>query len=571
MFLLVWLSACAGSEGAPVRPSPLDSLPESLATVPPPSLSISSEEARQEALLQEPPPLRLRALDREPISNAYAIDDIDNLLFRVQPESVRESVRAIYVQRGGTFLWSDGLVLTPAAEALLRLISDLPDHGVRRELVGAALIENLAHAAHWISELLGELPKRAKWGFESFGVRSNLARLRLLLTEELDIRLTGAALALVRLLGLLDVGGDDLAALLQEDQARLAFVRSLVPHSERYERLVKAHRLYGAMHDFEDCSGFAGGAKLVVGRRDPRVPCLRRRLEVELDGLSGMRKVPAWAKDDRSEGDSHDERLAWLLTRFQESRALPPSGDLDEATIAALSVPRRALVDQIRTAMRAVRGSGSRGKGTYVLVNIPEFTAELVVDSEVRRRHRVVVGYSYGTGGGRTKLLTSSIERVVVNPGWTPSDGILQNELLPKEKADPGYLQREGFSRFVRPNGQEGYYQLPGDRNALGRVTLNFENQNFLYLHGTPDETAFGYVSRALSHGCVRVQDVEAFALDVLDVAGGMTATEFERALDSRRKVEVKLERPVPIAIDYYRVSVADDGLVRFLPNIYRF
>ncbi|MBT9560547.1 MAG: L,D-transpeptidase family protein [Myxococcales bacterium] len=562
VFLLVWLSACAGSEGASVRPPPLDPLPESLAAVPPPSLSITPTE-------DEPPPIRRREPDREPIADAYPVDDLENLLLRVQPESVRESVRDVYVSRGGTFLWSDGLGLTPAAEALVRLVNAVPDHGIRPEVIGAGIIENLAHAASWCSELLGELPKRAKWGFEDFGARANLARLRLLLTEELDIRLTGAALALVRLLGLSEVGGRDLAALLERDEGRLAFVESLVPRSDRYERLVKAHGRYRAMNDFEACSGLAGGATLTVGRRDPRVPCLRRRLEAEVEGLAGVREAPV--DGERRGGDVYDERLAWLLRRFQDSRGLSPSGALDEATITALDVPRPALVDQIRAAMRAVRGSGTRGKGTYVLVNIPEFTAELVVDDEVRRRHRVVVGYPYGTGGGRTKLLTSSIERVVVNPGWTPSDGILQNELLPKEKADPGYLQREGFRRFVRPNGQEGYYQLPGDRNALGRVTLNFENQNFLYLHGTPDETAFGFVSRALSHGCVRVQDVEAFALDVLDVAGGMTAAEFERALDSRRKAEVRLDRPVPIAIDYYRVVVADDGLVRFLPNIYRF
>ena len=53
-------------------------------------------------------------------------------------------------------------------------------------------------------------------------------------------------------------------------------------------------------------------------------------------------------------------------------------------------------------------------------------------------------------------------------------------------------------------------YQIvkdPGPKNALGTVKFMFNNPFSIYLHDTPNKRAFKRTQRAVSHGCVRLED----------------------------------------------------------------
>jgi len=54
--------------------------------------------------------------------------------------------------------------------------------------------------------------------------------------------------------------------------------------------------------------------------------------------------------------------------------------------------------------------------------------------------------------------------------------------------------------------------QGSGDNNSLGVIKFNFNNPYFVYLHDTNQRYLFKNSSRALSHGCVRVQDWDKLA-----------------------------------------------------------
>jgi murein L,D-transpeptidase YcbB/YkuD len=54
--------------------------------------------------------------------------------------------------------------------------------------------------------------------------------------------------------------------------------------------------------------------------------------------------------------------------------------------------------------------------------------------------------------------------------------------------------------------------QGSGDNNALGVMKFNFNNPYAVYLHDTNQRYLFKNSFRALSHGCVRVQDWEKLA-----------------------------------------------------------
>ena len=105
---------------------------------------------------------------------------------------------------------------------------------------------------------------------------------------------------------------------------------------------------------------------------------------------------------------------------------------------------------------------------------------------------------------------------VLINPSWQVPDSILKKEILPRLD----HFERLGYEvRTV--GGRVTVSQPPGDDNALGRLAFMFPNDHAVYLHDTPARSLFGEEMRALSHGCVRVEDPERLAEIVLGLAGG--------------------------------------------------
>ena len=136
---------------------------------------------------------------------------------------------------------------------------------------------------------------------------------------------------------------------------------------------------------------------------------------------------------------------------------------------------------------------------------------------------RVVVGKK----ANQTNFFDDEIEKVEFNPTWGVPQSIITNEMLPKLRADPSYLDRIGYK--VSYNGKArssssinwsslsstraiGVRQPAGPKNALGQLKILFPNKHAIYMHDTPAKSLFGRDTRAFSHGCVRLHDPKAMA-----------------------------------------------------------
>ena len=106
--------------------------------------------------------------------------------------------------------------------------------------------------------------------------------------------------------------------------------------------------------------------------------------------------------------------------------------------------------------------------------------------------------------------------------------------------------------------------QPPGDDNALGRLAFMFPNDHSVYLHDTPARHLFAEDMRALSHGCVRVEDPERLAEIVLD----WPEARIEAAFGGRERA-VFLPKPLPIHIEYFTEFVDADGTLEERPDVY--
>jgi murein L,D-transpeptidase YcbB/YkuD len=103
--------------------------------------------------------------------------------------------------------------------------------------------------------------------------------------------------------------------------------------------------------------------------------------------------------------------------------------------------------------------------------------------------------------------------------------------------------------------------RLPGEQNILGRVKLMLPNPLGIYLHDTPNKAPFGADRRALSHGCVRLEDAMRLTRRLL----GPQADNPPPGPDAR----VDLARPVPVYITYFTLVAGPDGRLERRADLY--
>ena len=110
--------------------------------------------------------------------------------------------------------------------------------------------------------------------------------------------------------------------------------------------------------------------------------------------------------------------------------------------------------------------------------------------------------------------------------------------------------------------------QPPGERNALGWIKFMFPNDHAVYLHDTPNRRLFAGNKRALSHGCVRVEN--PFALADLVLGPEWTHDRLKRLIGSGERT-IRLPQPLPIHLVYNTLVVNEAGAITTYDDLYGF
>jgi murein L,D-transpeptidase YcbB/YkuD len=116
--------------------------------------------------------------------------------------------------------------------------------------------------------------------------------------------------------------------------------------------------------------------------------------------------------------------------------------------------------------------------------------------------------------------------------------------------------------------------QGSGDDNALGVLKFNFPNKYSVYLHDTNQRYLFSNKSRALSHGCVRVQawdELAKFILrnDSLNATNPVPIDSLKTWLTTKQKKYIPVRRPIPLFIRYFTCDVSSSGKLLFYDDVY--
>lgn len=344
----------------------------------------------------------------------------------------------------------------------------------------------------------------------------------------------------------------DLAKALAEDRLQ-AWLDSLPPRYSGYAALKRGLVRYREIAAAGGWKTVAEGPKMELGSKDARIPALRARLAVEDPQATATGAA------------TFDKPLEEAVQRAQRRYGLRPDGVVGNETLAHLNQPVGQRVLQIVANMERWRWMPATMPATRVQVNSGAAIVTLFRDDKPVLSMKAVSGKK----GDETPMLVSAIHSVVINPPWNVPSGIAQRELWPKERANPGYLARNGYRVIPVEGGQPRLQQASGDQSALGRFKFDFDNPFAVYLHDTPSKGGFDRYSRQASHGCVRVEKPRQLAEALLEGDATWTPAAIDTQLEGDKTVRARLAVQVPVYILYWTAFANGDGQMNFRSDPY--
>lgn len=286
---------------------------------------------------------------------------------------------------------------------------------------------------------------------------------------------------------------------------------------------------------------------------------------------------------DMSETDSSalfTDSLTVGLKRFQHRLGLVENGKIDANTARELNRPISFRIRQIMLNMERLRWVPAEIEPNMLLVNIPEFKLHVFENGKQIWMSNVVVGKE----ATKTSIFRGNLSYVVLNPYWVVTNNIINNEILPKLKRNPGYLARNNMevvsgNKVVDPysvkwssytkNVPFTIRQKPGPGNSLGKVKFLFPNSYSIYLHDTPSKSLFGESSRAFSHGCIRVSTPEKLALHILKNDPAWNEEKLESVWKTQKEKWITVRPALPVYIVYFTAWVDQTGQLNFRNDLY--
>ena len=250
----------------------------------------------------------------------------------------------------------------------------------------------------------------------------------------------------------------------------------------------------------------------------------------------------------------YDNRLAEALD------SLLPTHPQYGALRTALQVTPKsdsAKLNRIRLNMDRWRWLPRDLGDKYIIVNVPSFHATLVENGVTRWKKKAIAG-AIKTPTPQLNVMATG---VILNPSWEVPPSIAR-EVAGK----PGYVAiKDKNGKFQR------WSQPPGPTNALGQLKFVMYNPYNIYLHDTNARSRFNSQVRALSHGCVRTEDVLDLATELLgDDGGEWTPEKIAAQLASKKTKQANFVKPIPVYIVYFSAAALTDGTITDYQDLYK-
>jgi L,D-transpeptidase YcbB len=281
--------------------------------------------------------------------------------------------------------------------------------------------------------------------------------------------------------------------------------------------------------------------------------------------------------------------LANAIKKYQVQKGLKADGKYGKNIIAALNSNDAEKFKRIAITLDRYKQLPAEMPDKYIWVNLPGYYLNLINADTVVFESKVICGKPET----RTPLLTSEISDIITYPTWTVPTSIIVKQYLPRLKNNPNYISRLGLKlmnnkgEVIDPgsvNWSKYSRGIPyrvvqgsGDNNSLGVIKFNFNNPYAVYLHDTNQRYLFKNASRALSHGCVRVQEWEKLAYYIAANDSSLskrqdslkyTADSIRSWIAQKQRHLIDVKNHIPLYIRYFSCE-GKNGAIKFYEDIY--
>lgn len=275
----------------------------------------------------------------------------------------------------------------------------------------------------------------------------------------------------------------------------------------------------------------------------------------------------------------YDNYTFEVIKKFQTRHGLVPDGVIGKGTIKALNFSKNDRIKQAIVNLERWKWFPYDFGNEYFIVNIPNYSLDYVKNNDTIAKHRLVVGRK----ARKTPILTSKISNLVINPTWTVPPTIIKEDLTPSATKNIDYFERNEMSIFdakgnsIAPEEWNPelaksyrYVQSPGVNNSLGLIKFNFKNKFSVYLHDTNHKNYFSRENRALSSGCVRVENPLDLSKKLIQEES--TSSDKEVIIDSVLKTKKTRIIPIQHSVNvylFYWTNWVEDNQLNFREDIY--
>lgn len=367
--------------------------------------------------------------------------------------------------------------------------------------------------------------------------------------------------------------GEVLCAADEEGSLR-PFLVSLYPKFQVYR---KGREVLRAMENIEekdslDWKTLKINKSIKINDSHSSIPEIRERLKFWgfLDSLA----------DEQWKSKNYDSLTFEAVKNYQHENGMEPDGVIGNLTIQSLNQSPAMLMDKIAVNLERMRWLPDTVRNSkFILVNIANFQLDYINNLDTIHSARVIVGKKYH----ESPIFRADMSYIVFSPYWNIPYSITRSEILPAVRKNPNYLQ-EKHMEVVTTSGQVVnpasidfssksfpylIRQKPGEWNSLGLVKFMFPNKHNVYIHDTPGRSLFVREERALSHGCIRIQNPADFAAVLLQDRPEWTATRIATAMHQDHEQIVNLDRKIPVVLLYLTFWSDTNGKGHFRPDIY--
>jgi murein L,D-transpeptidase YcbB/YkuD len=275
-----------------------------------------------------------------------------------------------------------------------------------------------------------------------------------------------------------------------------------------------------------------------------------------------------------------DPQMEDGLKKYQLNNGMEPDGAIGNLTAESLNNSPSKLMDIAAVNMERLRWlSDTLRNSELILVNVANYQLDYLNKLDTILTAKVIVGKEYNA----SPVFSAPMTYIAFSPYWNIPASITKDEIVPAMRKNPKYLAQKNMEVVTSSgepvNPKPGDWaaetfpylirQKPGGSNSLGLVKFMFPNEHSIYIHDTPARGLFERENRALSHGCIRIQDPAKFAALLLQDDPSWTSEKINEAMNQETEQIVQLKRKIPVVIFYLTFWADSNGVPHFRSDIY--